>query len=103
MSDLNKMNREELLQLQKDVAKALKTLDECRRKEAFAAAETVAKDHGFNLNDLVGGSKPKKAVAAPKFAHPDNPSLTWSGRGRKPKWFVEALDAGKGEEDLLIG
>jgi len=25
-----------------------------------------------------------------KFQHPDNPTLTWSGRGRKPKWLSEA-------------
>ena len=26
-----------------------------------------------------------------------------SRRGRKPQWFVEALDAGKSSEDLAIG
>lgn len=28
--------------------------------------------------------------------------LTWSGRGRKPKWVAEALDRGKQLDDLLI-
>lgn len=25
------------------------------------------------------------------FSHASNPALTWSGRGSKPQWFVEAL------------
>ena len=33
---------------------------------------------------------------------PENPALTWSGRGRKPRWFVDALAAGKTEDDLTI-
>ncbi|HRD76940.1 MAG TPA: H-NS histone family protein [Hyphomicrobiaceae bacterium] len=32
----------------------------------------------------------KGSGADVKFQHPDDPSLTWSGRGRKPKWLSEA-------------
>nr|WED69767.1 H-NS histone family protein [Pectobacterium colocasium] len=39
---------------------------------------------------------------APKYAHPDNPSLTWSGRGKQPNWFKEALAAGKTQAQLLL-
>jgi DNA-binding protein H-NS len=47
--------------------------------------------------------KPTRAPAAAKYRHPENPSLTWSGRGRKPLWFVAALEAGKSADDLAIG
>lgn len=36
-----------------------------------------------------------------KYRHPDNPSLTWSGRGREPKWLEEARNDGYEEESLL--
>jgi DNA-binding protein H-NS len=44
------------------------------------------------LTDVVGGrGKGRgKSLAGVRFRHPDNSSLTWSGRGRKPKWLVEA-------------
>ncbi len=32
---------------------------------------------------------------APKYRHPENTEITWSGRGRKPAWIVEGLEAGK--------
>ncbi|MFV1841318.1 MULTISPECIES: H-NS family nucleoid-associated regulatory protein [unclassified Phaeobacter] len=103
MADINleKLSLDELKQLEKDVAKAIKSFEARRKEEARAAAEAVAQEMGYSLNELtaVKGGKP---VSAPKYRHPENPALTWSGRGRKPKWFIEALDAGKSADDLLI-
>ena len=52
----------------------------------------------FNLEAL----SLSRAPAAAKYRHPENAALTWSGRGRKPLWFVAALDAGKSPEDLAV-
>ncbi|WP_342344670.1 H-NS histone family protein [Vannielia litorea] len=35
--------------------------------------------------------------------HPENPTVTWYGRGRQPKWIKEALANGKRLEKFLIG
>jgi DNA-binding protein H-NS len=37
-----------------------------------------------------------------KYSNPANDSETWSGRGRKPLWFVAALKSGKRPEDMMI-
>jgi DNA-binding protein H-NS len=37
-----------------------------------------------------------------KYHNPDNPSETWAGRGRKPKWVEEKLAGGSSLGDLLI-
>ena len=59
---------------------------------------------GYSLAELVGTeTKSSRAPAAAKYRHPENPALTWSGRGRKPQWFVEQLEAGKTAEDMAIG
>ena len=100
-TDLSNMSLEDLKQLEKDVAKAIKTFEARKKAEAMAAAEAAAKEHGFSLGDLTGGGK-TKSVSVPKYQHPENPELTWTGRGRKPKWFEEALKSGKPENDLLI-
>lgn len=34
------------------------------------------------------------------YCHPDDPKLTWSGKGRQPKWLKEFLADGKSIEDL---
>ncbi|RJL15819.1 H-NS family nucleoid-associated regulatory protein [Paracoccus siganidrum] len=101
--DLNALSLTELKQLEKNVAKAIASFEDRRKAEARAAAEAVAKEHGFSLGDLVDvTSSRKRATSAPKYRHPENPEITWSGRGRKPAWIVEGLEAGRSLEDFAI-
>ncbi len=101
--DLDKMSREELTQLRKDLDKALKTYDDRQRKEALAAADAAARDKGFSLAELTGGTAKKpRGSLPPKYRHPENPAMTWSGRGRQPAWYKELVEAGTPEKDLLI-
>lgn len=52
------------------------------------------------LAEVLGGksSKGAKAAVAAKYAHPKNPSLTWSGRARTPKRVAD-LEAEGGKRD----
>lgn len=103
--DLTKMDLDELKQLQKDVEKAIRDYEKRRKQEALAAADAIAREKGYSLAELMGDA-PKKtrkgAVNPPKYRHPDNPALTWSGRGRQPAWIKEALEAGQSLDDFLI-
>jgi DNA-binding protein H-NS len=38
----------------------------------------------------------------PKYQNPADPSETWSGRGKQPRWLTSALKSGKSMEDLEI-
>jgi len=38
----------------------------------------------------------------PKFQNPADPSETWAGRGKQPRWLVSQLKAGKKINDFLI-
>jgi DNA-binding protein H-NS len=42
-------------------------------------------------------------VVIPKYRNPDDPSETWSGRGKQPRWLVALLGAGKHIGDFRIG
>jgi DNA-binding protein H-NS len=104
--DLSKMKLDELMLLQKDVEVAIRNCRERNRKEARAAAEAAAAGMGFTLSDLMGiklTGKSSRSPAPPKYRHPENPTLTWSGRGRKPAWFSDAFAAGVPEDEMLIG
>ncbi|MGC1550401.1 MAG: H-NS histone family protein [Rhodanobacter sp.] len=49
------------------------------------------------------GKGGKKSVVAPKYQNPSDPAQTWSGRGKRPLWFVAALKKrGVSADDLLI-
>ena len=86
--------------------------------KARAEALKVAKEFGIPLEALIQADstsrskqskntqsrKTKRNVrkVPPKYQHPDDPSLTWTGRGLKPKWVVSLLERGVSLNDLLI-
>ncbi|MBN2631180.1 MAG: H-NS histone family protein [Rhodobacteraceae bacterium] len=101
--NLNDLSLKDLKDLQSQVAKAIASFQERRKKEAIAELEEKARAMGFSLSELVGLTAPKKrAPAAAKYANPANASETWSGRGRKPRWFDLALKSGAKPEDMAI-
>ncbi len=38
----------------------------------------------------------------PKFQNPSDPTETWAGRGKQPRWVIAELKAGKKMDDFLI-
>ena len=47
------------------------------------------------------GRRPYPPVL-PKYCNPDQPSETWSGRGKRPRWLVKQLKSGGRVEDFRI-
>lgn len=103
MIDLSTLSLDELKKLQKDVTKAIESFEDRARKKALAEAEAVARQHGFTIDQLLGKTtKTKRSTVAPKYANPSDPSQTWTGRGRKPRWIIDNLEKGKTLDDLSI-
>lgn len=92
--ELEKLTKDDLKKLQADVDKALKTVETRRKAEARAAIEAVAKEHGFTVEELMQSAPRKTSKSAAKYRNPENPSQTWTGRGRKPNWILAAIDNG---------
>lgn len=84
-----------------------------------AKINKYVKDHGYTIEELYGAAstassetskkrtsrKPTKSAGskvAPKYRNPANPSETWSGRGRQPKWLAALVQKGKEPSEFLI-
>ena len=105
MADFNleAMSLKELRQLQKDLAKAISTYEDRQKAEARAKLDSIAKEMGYSLAELIGAEvKATRAPAVAKYRHPDNAALTWSGRGRKPQWFADHINAGSDPRELAV-
>lgn len=109
MNTLEDMSIEELRKTRREIDKAISGFEARQRKAAKAAAEEAAQQYGYTVAQLVSGragrSSPAATAAEPaaaKYANPDNPNETWSGRGRRPQWVKTILDAGGALEDLTI-
>ncbi|MEA5163343.1 H-NS histone family protein [Cereibacter johrii] len=100
---IDSMSLKELKSLQAEVVKAIADYEHRRRREALAELEEKAREFGFSLAELTGVAPVKRRpMTPPKYANPANPTDTWSGRGRKPRWFEEAVTSGRKAESMLI-
>ena len=93
-TQLDKMSLKELVDLRERLAKAIVERQNQEKVELKQRIANLAQDAGFSINELFAGGGRRgakgKATSGAKYQHPDNPSLTWSGRGRKPNWLSQA-------------
>ena len=108
--DLKSMSRKDLEKHLKDVEAALEWAQERDRREAKKAAEKAAAEFGFSLDELDDDTKGQrkqrakreKKPSVPMYANPSDPSQTWTGKGRQPNWYREAIENGISPEDMKI-
>ena len=101
INGLDKMSYADLLKLQERIEAAIseKRVDEAAAtKEALRA---MAEKAGFNLNELFG-KRGKRGPSNVKYRNPKDTSQTWTGRGRKPNWLVDALKKGAKIDSFAI-
>jgi len=102
-NNLNALSLKELRDLQAQVAKAIASFEDRKKKDALASLEESARALGFSLAELTGVVSTRKRIpVTAKYANPADASDTWSGRGRKPRWFATAMAAGKTPSDMSI-
>ena len=100
---LDRLNHKELMELQREVAAAIirrrgEEMADLRKKMAEMAGQS-----GFGLDELMGGKRGgKRGAVAIKYRNPKDHSQTWTGRGRKPNWIVEAVKKGQKLESFAI-
>lgn len=103
--DISDLSLDELKALHKNVEKAIRDYEKLQRKKALAAAEAKVKEMGFTLSELLSDStksSPKRKINPPKYQHPENPEITWTGKGRRPAWVNQVIESGQSIDDLLI-
>jgi DNA-binding protein H-NS len=108
--DLENMSDEQLRELQGQVRQVLDArvrsrFDEYRRfaREAgYEATFTRIGEEGRRRRGPASGREDRRSEIAPKYRNPGNPSETWSGRGREPKWLQHLIAEGKSKDDFLI-
>ena len=100
--NLDNLSYAELLKLQERVETAI---SERRLEDAAATKEqlrAMAEKAGFDVRELFGKRGPKKSSSEVKYRNPKDTSQTWTGRGRKPNWLVDAVKKGTKLESFAI-
>src|SRR5262245_55364862 len=73
-----------------------------QRLHAKIQAEKLALEKRLELLKAPVSARRAYPPVSPKYRNPDNPSETWSGRGRQPRWLVALLRAGGRIDDFRI-
>jgi DNA-binding protein H-NS len=95
INGLDKMSYTQLLALQERVEEAIagKRLEDAQAtKEQLRA---MAEKAGFDIKELFGKRGASKGSGVAKYR-------TWTGRGRKPNWLVDAVKKGAKIESFKI-
>lgn len=113
-----------LTQLNAQIAKLQKEVEVVKAKEAVGVIERIkeaiahygltAADLGFSGRGIKAVKTAGKAAATKKrrkaakkpggvIRYRDEVGNTWTGHGKRPRWYLAALESGKTPEDLEIG
>lgn len=107
MVDLSNKSLAELRQLHLQVNEQITVRQQNEVSEVREQIEALAASVGMSVVEIMKpkaplGKKLSKPVPA-RYQNPENATEQWSGRGRKPRWFVNYLaSTGKDITSLLI-
>lgn len=97
--DLNNMSYAELLELKKAAEQLISEQRENTILEVVARIRQEAEANSIAIEEIVsrlsGSIKKGTTKSAPKYAHPENEALSWTGRGRAPGWVLEYIGVPK--------
>jgi DNA-binding protein H-NS len=100
--DLKSMSMDELWSLHEFVSAALARqiqAEKARLDERLRQIDPGAVPH--NVKKMSHARRPYPQVF-PKYRNPAEPSETWAGRGKKPRWLTAQLKSGKKIDDFRI-
>jgi len=101
-SELEKMSYAELTEMEARIERLKLEKQNSERAVVRKQLMDMAKEHGFDIRELIDGRKKGKGSVAAKYRDPKNPENTWTGRGRMPRWMAAATKGGKASKDDFL-
>ena len=106
-TDLSKYNLSELKGLQQDIEGEIKSREQEEVKKAREQILSIAQSVGLPIEQLIANagkkSKAEKgSTVRARYRNPADSEQTWTGRGRQPRWVVDALAKGKTLDEFRI-
>ena len=92
-SQLEKLSVKDLMDLRDRVGRMIVHRQESERSNLKEELIARVQEAGFQIGDLFPSGRKgakSKGSSGSLYRNPEDPSMTWSGRGRKPKWLSEA-------------
>jgi DNA-binding protein H-NS len=100
--DVRSLNKKQTRDLMRKLESHMKGIDKEKTSRVKEKVNALLKAEGVTFAQVYGRKRGgKTGKVPPKYRNP-NGTETWSGRGKRPRWFLAALKSGKKDKDLLI-
>jgi hypothetical protein len=85
---------EELRLQQKEIERKINRQMTVERNKKITAIIADMANYNISLGDIEATIESKQKASIVRYINPET-GATWSGAGKRPKWIIEALNAGK--------
>jgi DNA-binding protein H-NS len=107
---LDAMSVDELWRLHEEINRILSVRLTSEKRELEKRLAQLRREKEIRLSDsedtqsIKGTPRERRKYprVLPKYRNPQDPSETWSGRGKQPRWLVAALTSGHRVEEFVI-
>ena len=99
---LKSMSMDELWTLHEEITTTLATKIAAEREQLEDRLRQLNGHFNIERKSEVRSARRPYPTVLPKFRNPLQPSETWSGRGKRPRWLVAQLRSGKQIDDFRI-
>ncbi len=106
--DLDAMSTDEMWQLHIEIGRFLSVRLNSEKRELEKRLARLRRENEMpQMDSEIVGHNPsrerrKYPRVLPKYQNPNEPSETWSGRGKQPRWLTAALKTGHTIEEFVI-
>lgn len=100
--DLDSLNVDELRAITENAQQLIAKKQHQRLYDAYVQFEKIAEESNATIEEILEAGEKLEKKRSIKYRNTKNEEETWTGRGRKPTWLVEALAAGHDVEDFAI-
>jgi DNA-binding protein H-NS len=102
-SELNSMSTDQLWELHESVTQLLTVRITADKRELEKRLQKLASGARVRAAEASHRGRRPYPRVLPKYRNPEEPSESWSGRGKKPRWLAAQLRSGHRLEEFEIG
>lgn len=100
--DLDSLDVDELRAITENAQQLIAQKQHQRLYDAYMQFEAIAEKSNSSIDEILKAGEKLEKKRSIKYRNTENSDETWTGRGRKPTWLVEALAAGRDIEDFAV-
>lgn len=100
--DLDNLDVDELRAITESAQQLIEKKQHQRLYDAYMQFEKIAEESNSTIEEILKAGEKLEKKRNIKYRNTANHEETWTGRGRKPTWLVEALAAGRNLEEFAV-